>query len=280
MSNAKRYNPQLEKISGKVRGIGLYLLPMPLALMTVIALWKGDLSGVLMGAIEFSLFTLAAIIARHGFRLEQEYTRRKIARAPRPPWKSLAAATLGIATGATAWLSSGYGAGISALFGLGAFVSFHLLYGLDPRRDKSGNISLGVTAKEVIELLEKAGGKLTELERAGNRIHELDYARSIRRIVTNTRAIIDGIEADPSDLARSRKFLNTYLAGILRVTNSYLRVQDGEPGSDLKQGFGSLLNDFERTVQDHQAELLENDRFNLDVQIKVLETQLNKEGIY
>ncbi len=280
MSNAKRYNPQLEKISGKVRGIGLYLLPLPLALMTIAALWQGDFSGVLMGALEFSLFTLAAIVARHGFRLEQEYTRRRIARAPRPPWKSLAATTLGIATGITAWFSGGYGIGSSALFGIGAFISFHLLYGLDPRRDKSGNVSLGVTTKEVVEMLDKAEVKLAALEQAAARIHEPDYVRSLRRIVANTRTIVEGIEKDPADLARSRKFLNTHLAGILRVTNSYLRVQDGEPGDELKQGFGTLLNDFERTVQDHQAELLENDRFDLDVQIKVLETQLNKEGIY
>jgi len=280
MAATDPYKIQLEKISGKIRGVGLYLLPVPLALTTVISLWKGDFSGVLMGALEFSLFTLSAIIARHGFRLEQEYSQRKIARAPRLPWKIIAASTLGIATGITALFSSKYGIGSSVLFGIGAFVSFHLLYGLDPLQDKSANLSQGVTTAEVIDILDRARTKLRALEQAATRIHEAVYAQTLRRIVTDCQSIIEEIEAQPDKLPRSRKFLNTHLAGILRVTNSYLRIQDDEAGDELRQSFGALLNDFEQTVQDHQAELLENDRFNLDVQIKVIETQLNKEGTY
>ncbi len=269
----------MEKLSGRIRGVGLYLLPAPLALMTIVALFKGDSAGVLSGAFEFTLFTLAAMVARHGFRLERKHAGRPTAHPMKTPWKTLAAGLLGLATGATAWLSSGYDAAISLLFGLGAFASFLLLYGLDPRR-KRIRLPEGAAGKEVLEILERAEARVAALERAAARIHDPGYASTLRRIVADTREIIEGILKEPADLARSRKFLNTHLAGMLRVTDSYLRVQDSDPGSELRKGFGDLLNDFERTVQDHQAALLENDRFDLEVQIEVLETQLDKDGIH
>ncbi len=279
MSSAKRYNPDIQQLSGKVRGIGLYLLPIPLALATLIALWKGSPGGVIANLSGFALFSLAAIMARRGLRLENEYRQRKIARAPGTPWKFIAAVTLGIATGVTAWLSTSYGLLISILFGLGAFGGFYLLYGFDPRQDKTGKISLGVTGEEVIEMLEKAEKKLAALEETGKQITDPSYAAAVQRIVADVRKIINGIEEDPSDLPRTRKFFNTYLSGILRVTDRYVRVQHAEPDAELIKGFTTLLHDFEQTVRAHQAELLENDRFDLDVQIKVLDTQLNKESI-
>ncbi len=279
MSNAKRYNPDIQQLSGKVRGIGLYLLPIPLALATLIALWKGSPGGVIANLSGFALFSLAAIMARRGLRLENEYRQRKIARAPGTPWKFIAAVTLGVATGMTAWLGTSYGLIISILFGLGAFAGFFLLYGFDPRQDKTGKISLGVTGEEVIEMLEKAEKKVAALEETGKQITDPAYSASVQRIVADVRKIINGIEEDPSDLPRTRKFFNTYLNGILRVTDRYVRVQHAEPDEELIKGFTTLLHDFEQTVQAHQAELLENDRFDLDVQIKVLDTQLNKESI-
>ena len=277
MANAKPYRPDMGRLSSKVRGIGLYLPPIPLALATLISLWKGEAGGVLGNLSGFALFSLAALMARRGLRLEHEYRQRKIARAPAVPWKFLAALTLAVATGLSAWLSAGYGLAISLLFGLGAFAGFYLLYGFDPREDKIGRLSLGVSGEEVIEILEKAEAKLAALEAAGKRITDPDHAAAVARIVEDVRKIIDGIEKDPNDLPRMRTFLNTYLGGIQRVADRYVRVQHAAPDAELIESFARLLNDFEETVKARHAELLDNDRFDLDVQIKVLDTQLNKE---
>ncbi len=278
MSNAKRYTPEIQQLSARVRGIGLYLLPAPLALAAIVSLWKGNPGAVLANAIGFALFALAAVMARRGLRLEHEYRQRRIARAPGTPWKFLGALTLGIATGVTAWLATRYGLIISILFGLGAFAGFWLRYGFDPHRDKVGNLSLGVTGEEVIEMLEATERKLEALEKLAARVDDPDYRATLRRIVSDSREIVHGIEEDPSDLPRARRFFTTHLDGMLRVADRYVRVQRAAPDAELVEGFATLLRDFEKTVEAHRAELLENDRFDLDVQIKVLDTQLNKEG--
>ncbi len=87
MSKAKRYNPTTQEAVHSIRyglkGLLLYLLPLPALIASIIALIKGDIIGTLITGGSFAAYMLSAHIARHGFKLEGEYKRRKIARAPR-----------------------------------------------------------------------------------------------------------------------------------------------------------------------------------------------------
>lgn len=50
--------------------------------------------------------------------------------------------------------------------GAAAFLGFALYYGLDPRKTKAGNISIGVTVEEVLEALEAANIKIEAIDSA------------------------------------------------------------------------------------------------------------------
>jgi hypothetical protein len=279
MSNAKPYNPQLQKVKYKLKGIMLFISPFPVFIASIIDLVGGHITGSLINAAAFAGFMLSAIIARHGFKMEGEYHRRAISRAPRTPFKTIAAIFLSITVGLTAWLSVHYELLESLLFSAATFLGFALFYGLDPRKDKTGNLSFGVTADEVIEALEAAEIRIDGIEKARKSIRNIEISNRLQRITNKAREVIATIEQNPDDLDRSRRFLKTYLDGAKRVTESYVKTEQGQTHITYNTDFGNVLDSIEKTIDQQQIKLQKNDQFDLDVQIKVLETQLIQEGI-
>jgi 5-bromo-4-chloroindolyl phosphate hydrolysis protein len=276
MSNARRINSNkriIHNVRHGIKGSLLYLLPFPVLIGAIISLVKGNFWSTLILGASFAGFMLSAIIARHGFKLEAKYVEKKLARAPGTPYKTVAAILLSITTGMTAYLAARYGLFSSILMGGATFIAFLLSYGLDPRRDKTG--SLGVTADEVIDALEAAEIKITGIDEARAKIKNLDFDKRLRNITKKAREILQVIEEDPKDLQRARKFLKVYLSGTERVAQSYAKTHKNDATTvELDADFSRVLDSIEQTFAEQHRKLKENDQFDLDVQIEVLETQL------
>ena len=162
------------------------------------------------------------------------------------------------------------------------FLGFALSYGLDPRRDKAGGISLGVTVDEIIEAVDAAEIRIKSIEEARRSIRNPDYSQRLERITSQARQIITTIEEDPTRLSRARKFLKVYLDGTEKVAQGYAKSQNNKQGTttSLDTDFNRVLDSIEQTFQEQQTKLLENNNFDLDVQIAVLEQQLKREGVF
>lgn len=279
MSSAKPYNPTLHKAKYKLKGLMLFIVPFPVLIAAIMDLMQNNLSGTLINAAAFAGFMISASIARLGFKNEGKYYQRTIARAPRTPYKTIAAIFLSITTGLTSWLSIGDNLLISILMGFTTFIGFYLYYGLDPRKNKSGNIRLGVTTEEVIQALEDAEIRIDAIESARQNIANIDFNAQLERITQKARDILKTIESDPKDLDRSRKFLKVYLDGARKVTEGYAKAQGIEQTSALNTDFAHVLDSIEKTFDKQQNDLKKNNHFDLDVQIEVLKTQLKQEGI-
>lgn len=283
MSNTKRINSTADvvhEVRYGLKGTLLYLLPFPVLIATIIALVQGKFWMTLVLGGSFAGFTIAAIIARHGLKLEAAFVKKKYAKAPSTPYKTVAAIILAITTGVTAYLAASHSLVSSVLTGTAAFLGFMFSYGLDHRRDRTGNLSIGVTAEEVIDALEAAEIKISSIEDAKRGIRNLDFKQRIDRITNKARDILKVIEDDPKDLDRARKFLKVYLTGAERVTKKYAETHKKEATTDeLDANFGRVLDSIEETFKTQHTKLKENDQFDLDVQIEVLETQLKREGI-
>ena len=279
MSSAKPYNPTLHKAKYKLKGLMLFVVPFPVLIAAILDLMQNNFGGTIINAAAFAGFMLSASIARLGFKNEGKYYERSIARAPRTPYKTIAAIFLSITTGLTAWWSVHYGLLSSILIGFTVFIGFYLYFGLDPRKDKSGNIRLGVTTEEVIKALEDAEVRIDAIESARQSIANIDFNAQLQRITEKARGILKTIEADPKDLDRSRKFLKVYLDGAKKVAEGYAKAQDVEQATDLNANFGNVLNSIEKTFDKQQDDLKKNNHFDLDVQIEVLKTQLKQENI-
>ncbi len=263
-----------------LKGVLLYFLPLPVLIAAIVSLVQGNFWKTIILGTSFAGFMLAAIIARHGLRIESTFERKKFAKAPGTPYKTVAAIILGGTTALTAYFATEHGLFSSLLTGAAALLGFMFSYGLDPHKDKTGNISLGVTAEEVIEALEVAEIKITSLEKAKRGIKNIDFKQRLDRIIAKARDILTVIEEDPRDLQRARKFLKVYLSGAERVTQKYAQTHKREATTDtLDANFGRVLDSIEATFKIQHTKLKENDQFDLDVQIEVLETQLKQEGI-
>jgi len=278
MSKAKRYEPAteaLDTVKTGIKGTLLFLMPLPVLIAAVIHLVKGNiLSSITAGAL-FTGFMIAAVMARHGFKLEHRFKKKKLARAPGTPFKSVAAILLAGTTGLTAFLLSGYGLFASILIGFVTLLGFYLAYGVDPRRDKTGNIPLGASAVEVFEAFEEAEIKIATIEKARENINNINFDQHLKRIVKKARGILTLIEEDPRDLTRARKFLKVYLEGTARVTESYAKTHGRDATTEvLDTNFQEVLDSIESTFDEQHQKLLRNDQLDLDVKIEVLKTQL------
>ncbi|MEZ5478252.1 MAG: 5-bromo-4-chloroindolyl phosphate hydrolysis family protein [Thiolinea sp.] len=288
MSKATRYTPAARDAAHTLRyglkGLLLYLLPVPALIAAVISLVRGDIGGVLVTGGSFAAYMLAAHIARHGFKLEGEYRRRKIARAPKAPYKTVAALFIAVTTAVLANLGASYSIPASIILGAAAFGGFALYYGLDPRKDKSGNITsrFGVSVEEVLDALEAAEIRITAIDQANRKINNPDYHQRLQRITGKARDILSSIEEDPSRLPRARKFLKVYLDGTRKVTEGYVKSNNNHIGTTaaLETDFSNVLNSIEETFEEQHVKLLSDNNFDLDVQIEVLEQQLKREGAF
>lgn len=289
MSKIKRINSSssststvtntVKDIQYGLKGLLLYILPTPVLIATMISLMKGGNFFITITLTAASAgFLLVAILTRHGLKLEKLFEQKKFAKAPRVPYKSVAALILAITTALTAKFTAHYNLFPSILMGAAAFLGYMFSYGLDPRRDKiAGNLGIGVTTEEVIKALEAAEIKIISLETAKKQINSIDFKNSIDRITLKAREILAVIEADPSDLDKARKFLKTYLKGAERVTTTYVKTHQNDATTDkLDADFKQVLNSIEETFNQQHKKLKENDQFDLDVQIQVLETQLKE----
>lgn len=282
MASAQRYDETLHTVRYGLKGILLFLLPLPLLITVIASLLRGRVMDTLVTGGIFAVYLIAASIARHGFKLQGEYERRKLARAPSTPYKTIAALFIGGASAALDWWTSSFAFGSllgSVLVGAAAFLGFALYYGLDPRKDKTGTLSLGVSLEEVLDALNAANVKIDAIDAARRNIHNPEFNSRLQRITDKAREVIASIEDDPARLDRARKFLKVYLDGTQRVTEGYARTHQGQTPAALETNFSRVLDSIEQTFTEQQTKLLADNTFDLDVQIEVLETQLKREGV-
>ncbi len=283
MASAQRYDETLHTVRYGLKGILLFVLPLPLLITVIASLLRGRVMDTLVTGGVFAAYMIAASIARQGFKLQGEYERSKLARAPSTPYKTIAALFIGGASTVLDWWTSSFAIGSllgAALVGAAAFLGFALYYGLDPRKDKTGTLSLGVSLEEVLDALKAANVKIDAIDAARRNIHNPEFNARLQRITDKARAIVSGIEDDPARLDSARKFLKVYLDGTQRVTEGYARTHQGPATpAALETNFSRVLDSIEQTFTEQQTKLQENNQFDLDVQMQVLETQLKREGV-
>ena len=275
---AELRRPKLKVYAG-LRGILLFILPLPLLFTAVSCLWGGQLWPFIAAGGSYAVFLAGALIARRGIVNEIEYKERPLARARPLPLKSFSAVILGIATTIAAHFAAGQDVGISVIFGIGAIAGFFMYYGFDPTESSVSADGHGVSREEMSEALSEAYGKLDRINQARRGIASREFQNRLGFIASSTEKILETIERDPRDLRRARKFLHVYLDGIQKVTEQYAETHKETNSTELEQNYRVLLADMEKVCKEQNEKLLQNDVFDLDVQIEVLSTRLKREGL-
>jgi 5-bromo-4-chloroindolyl phosphate hydrolysis protein len=261
----------------------LRLAPALLVVPLVTSLIAGNVAGVVSLAIALLLCYAGMLLVESGLRAEFDYVRRAVAQAPRPPRKLFGAVAVALGVFVGGLGATGAGLPLSLLFAALAGVGCALAYGLDPSKDKGLAPELarkaGFSTEQVIEALSEAEGKLREIEQLAGGLHNRELTARLDRIVAQGRAVLAQIEKDPSDLRRARRFLVTYLDGTRDVVRKYQAQQSDLADTELAENFRHVLDTVERVFAEQEDVLKRNETMDLEVQIEVLRTQLEREGV-
>jgi 5-bromo-4-chloroindolyl phosphate hydrolysis protein len=274
MSKAKRYDPTTSKTKRFTleKGHFLYIFLAPLFLSIILALMQQEFSLFLFNIIAFGLFFATAKLNTVGLNKEYEYHTSTLIKAPKP-LKTLTAGLLGVSTLFTAWIAGGQDFIISIALALVSIVGYFLYYGFDPKEDKLENIG-DISAQFVIETLATARGKLARVEEDMKKIKEKSLHAKLRIATDKGYEILNNIEADPKDLRVARKFIIVYIDGIQKVTTSYTSMDEKDIGDETKDKLNFLLIDVEKRFDKEIIRLKQNNQFDLDVHIDVLQEQI------
>lgn len=266
----------------KTRAILLHLLLGPMSLPVLSGLLGGNFAKTVGGVAAFALMLAAARLMKAGLGAAFDYKSRRVAQAPAPR-KTAAHLCVAASVLVLALFGAGETITMSVLYGILAGVGSYLAYGSDPRSDKEVDPELaaraGIDTETVIGALNEAEGKLVAIETDGREIQSREMVERLGRIVASGRRILDQIEKDPSDIRRARRFLITYLDGTRDVVRRYRDQQDDIAHTELGANFRHVLETVERVFAEQEAVLKQNETLDLEVQIDVLRTQMEREGV-
>ncbi len=254
----------------------LFALPVPLLAVILGKLVGGQLIGAATAALSFGAFCVGANLVRRG--LVQELNigeRRHLARRP-PPLKLIGAVVVAATTAITAFTLGGSGLFESIGFGVGALAGSVLFYGLDRAPVTNAR---KMTEPDAVKALAHAEDRVLAIEAANGSIHNAELTERLNRITGRARDVLDLLAEQPDKLRRARKFMSTYLDGAERVAVGYAKTHNRSNSQELEDNFRHVLVTIEDVFAEQHSKLLEDEVLDLDVQIEVLKTQLEREGV-
>ena len=272
MAKAKPYKPDTTSLRSK-KGTLLYLFLIPLFIAVILALLQTNIEAFLLNSLAFALFFITAKLSSKGFTQELEYLRSALTKAPKIPYKTIAAFMLGGSTLFTAWIAGGKPFLTAVFLGIIATLGYYMFYGFDPKKDKLDNLG-DVSAEFVLETIGEAKTKLSNVEKHMDQIEDTFLYEKLNIAMVKAKNILVTIQEDPKDIRVARKFLIVYIDGIAKVTDSYVSMDEEDIKSETKEKLYSLMDDLDTRFDKELERLKNNNQFDLDVHIDVLKEQI------
>ena len=253
------------------------LMWVPPVILLFTSLGAGPV-GLATGLAGAASLALGAWLLRGGLRAEAAYRARSVARRPAAPRKVMAALLTGLGV-ALATVSGDSGVLGAAIYGIVAVAAHLAAFGLDPLQHKR---LAGVDTFQQDRVARMVAEAETHLAAIAAQVAGLDDRPLRTRVAafqTTARAMIRTVEEDPRDLTAARKFLGVYLQGAADATAKYADLTRRAPSADARAAYVALLDDLDRNFAARTARLLDDDRSDMDIEIKVLRDRLAREGI-
>lgn len=268
---------RLEEARVDAAGARANILFLPPVLLVFLSLNEGA-AALTVAILSGAILVLAAWLLREGLRAEAAYKARPIARRPALPRKMLASVLTGIGIGLAATTGDGsiLAAGLYGLIGLGLHVT---AFGIDPLKDKRMEGIDTFQQDRVARVVDEAESLLEAMREqiASLKDRKLDLA--VARFQATARQMIRTVEEDPRDLTSARKYLGVYLMGARDASAKFADLYRRHDDEDARAEYEALLVDLEQNFAARTEKLLEGDRTDMDIEIKVLRDRLQREGV-
>ena len=253
------------------------ILFVPPVLLVVFSFSSGP-QALVLALIGAAILTLAAWLLRDGLRAQAAYDARTITRRPALPRKMLASLLTGVGVAIAAWTGDSGLTG-SLLYGVAALGLHVAAFGIDPLADKRvegiDQFQQDRVARVVDEAEAYLGAMRDQIAALGDRKLDLRIAG----FLAAARKMIRTVEEDPRDLTEARRFLGVYLMGArdasIKFADLYKRGRDPAARTDYE----SLHSDLEQNFAARTEKMLEGNRSDMDIEIKVLRDRLQRDGI-
>ncbi|OUD10100.1 hypothetical protein BVC71_00855 [Marivivens niveibacter] len=252
----------------------MFVPPVVLAFTSI----RQEPTTMITGLICAAILGLGAWLLREGLRAEAAYNARSIARRPALPRKILAAilASVGIAGAA---LSKDAGIIGAVIYGIAAGGLHIAAFGIDPLQNKRLEGIDDFQQDRVARVVDEAETYLSAMSDHIASLNDRKLDIRVASFQSAARHMIRTVEEDPRDLTGARKYLGVYLMGArdaaVKFADLYKRAKD----EDARSSFEQLLTDLESNFAAKTNKMLNDDRTDMDIEIKVLRDRLKREGV-
>ena len=136
---------------------------------------------------------------------------------------------------------------------------------------------------EIDPILEEGNRALREMGRLYMSIKDTEIRSKINELMRITDKITQDAIEDPSDLPQIRKFMNYYLPTTIKLLNTYDRMSaQGIEGENLNKSMKSIIEMLDEAIAAYKKQLdalFANQALDIETDIDVLNTMLNREGL-
>jgi hypothetical protein len=252
-------------------------LIFPIVPLVFLNLWAGPFQ-LAIALTAAAILGLAVWLLRDGLRAEAAYNARKVARRPALPRKMIATGLTGIGVTMAALLAQ-YGIAGSLVYGIIA-AGLHLTaFGIDPLKDKLMEGIDEFQQDRVARVVDEAEAYLTTIRDQIARLGDRPLQLRVQGFLTTARKMIRTVEDDPRDLTAARKYLGVYLMGARDATVRFAEVFARSKDASARADYEALLADLETNFAAKTGKMLESNRSDMDIEIKVLRDRLQREGV-
>lgn len=248
------------------------------AVLTAVACFNKGPEMFLTGIAAGVAMAFGAWLTREGMRAHAAYDARPVARRPAFPRKIFGAIFIAAGVSLAAWNWNGevFGAILYAVIAL----ILHLgAFGIDPLSDKRVEGIDTFQQDRVAKVVDEAEGYLGTIKDHIATLGDRQLEGRVATFLAMARRMIRTVQEDPRDLADAKKFLVVYLMGARDATVKFADLYKRSRDADARRDYESLLSDLETNFAARTTKMLEGDRSEMDIEIKVLRDRLSREGV-
>lgn len=150
----------------------------------------------------------------------------------------------------------------------------------NPFKSLAKRNDLGFAPEFVIAELQQARERIRSIRKIQSRLRASTVGESIGAIADSADAILADLNRNPRDYKRLRKAFAHYLPHVETIADRYAYMLEAgaiDPG--IQDRAEQTLADMQRLFVEYQRRMLDDETFDLDTRIALLEQEVRREGI-
>lgn len=276
---AQKYRQQLQKKFNKYNETAwlLYFFSALLLIPLLRHILGGNLFPSLISGMVLFDFLLAATWVSKGLSNKRQAQQSKVPLKTSFPLLFLGACLLGIGTFIAAFGLAEYHLFAALGLGIATFLGSILWYGLDGLPATASLSEIDDEADK--EILLKTGQHIAEIKNSSEQITDVQLQTQLQQVIQSSENILQHLTENPQKISKAGRFLHHYLSATQSVISRYAETHKQVDDENLDENFKQVLQSIANSFKNQHDKLLAKDVFDLDVDIEVLNTLLEKQGI-